>query len=284
MALSIRQLKNRIRNIENVHKITSAMEMISVSKLRTQKKNLAALRDYFTGIEGILNELVSSCTQATHPLFESRPEKKTIVLCLFTSDTGLCGSYNNAVIRSAEEFRRTHSGCRVELVVVGRKGLNYFKKNGWPIKKSYTELFGRYSADFNQALGDGLIKMFLDKECDEVYALYTYFESVSRNRPRIEKILNFENGQAAQAEYILEPDAQAILKRLVPLYILEKLHMVILHSFVSEHSSRVLAMGEATDNAQDVLDDSILLRNKLRQANITREIIEVISSADALRG
>lgn len=284
MTQSLRQIKSRIRSIENTEKLTSAMEMISLAKLRPLQNHLAVSAEHYLKTERILQNLLRGDDEASHPLLNKRKNKQKITLCLITSDAGLCGSYNHRIIHLAEEFIQQNNGYEINLVIVGKKGFSYFKRAKLDIRDAYLDEHSHFSHRFSQRLSQNLINKFLNKEADEVYIAYTFFESASRHTPAIEKILNIELVKGKKNDYLLEPDLGGILEDFLPFYILSKIRTVLLNSFCAENSSRVMAMGEATDNAKELLDNLILLRNKVRQANITRELIEVIASSDALKG
>lgn len=284
MALSLRQLKSRISSIENIRKLTKAMEMVSVAKLKPLQRDLFSSREYSLLVNNATNNLLASFNNLNHRLLERRLDKKKILLCLITSDTGLCGSYNSNIIHIAEEFIRKNSAYEIGLLPIGRKGLNYFKKKGFFIEDSYTELYGHYSDALSDKVAKNLSDIFLSHKADEVYIAYANYISASKNYPVVEKIFNIEANDGRQSEYLVESDIDGILEYLIPLYILTKLRAILLSAFTAENSTRVIAMHEATKNAKELLDDLVVLRNKVRQANITTEITEVISSADALKG
>ncbi len=281
MALSPRQIKNRIYSVQNINKITHAMEMISMAKLRPSQKQLLPQRNYFLKMEELLRNISGNTKGITDPLIRKKEDTGRIALCLITSDTGLCASYNDNIIRFAEEFM-ARSGKICSLVAVGRKGFSYFKSRQVKISRSYTDLHGKYSAQIAEEIFNNLVNVFLSGEADEVYIAYTYFESASRHRPVIEKFLNLDLKPEKKEDFILEPGQKAILKELIPAYVFNKIKLILLNAFTCEHSARAIAMGEATENAKDLLGDLILLRNKVRQSGITREILEVVSSAEVL--
>lgn len=283
MALSLRQIKTRIRGIENVSKITHAMEMISIVKLKPAQNQLIPLRRYVFRIEALLKSLLGSAQGFSHPLIKKSAEIKKRLLCVITSDTGLCSTYNNNVIRAAENFINQCGSNDVILITVGRKGWNYFKKKGMEIAYTYLDFHGRYSQDKAGEILQNLERLFVCGVAAEVHIAYARFESSSRYTAIIEKFLNIDADFVGSEEYIFEPPSNVILNELLPVYISSKLKLIMLNAFVSEHASRAIAMGEATENAKELLTDLTLLRNKLRQANITREIIEVVSSAEVVR-
>ncbi len=286
MAQSLKQIKNRIRGIENTRKVTQAMEMVSMVKLNRLDKLLFAMRPYILKLESIMYELINSQEgKVAHPLLEDRAPGGKICLCVVTSDTGLCGTYNNSIIRLASDFIRRYPKDKVGLVCIGKKGFNYFKKNQYNILNAYLEMNGRYSDQARAEIERALSDIFISGRADQVYFAYTHYQTALLHQPRIEKFLNIEPKEAKSSqEYILEPDINGILTRIVPKYISMKLRLIILEAFTAEQSARLIAMKTATDNAKDLLQDLTVFRNKVRQANITQEMMEIISSSEALRG
>lgn len=284
MGQSLKQIKNRIRSIENTRKVTNAMEMVSVSKLNRIDKMLLSFRPYYQNLEDMFCRLVCSYAQAAHPLLEVRQKKDKIALCVITSDNGLCGLYNQNILRAAEEFIRKQGEEKISLIVVGRKGINYFRKRSMPVLRTYPELNGRFDNQFAGQLCELLIQLFLKQEADEVYAAYTSFKTAITQRAVVERLLSIELEKAEEVEYILEPDFTGVLDKMVKAYISNKVRMILLQAFTAEHAARAISMKTATDNAKELLDDLVMVRNKVRQANITQEIMEIISSAEALRG
>ena len=283
MAQSLREIKNRIRGIGNVNKVTHAMEMISIAKLRPVKNRFFPARRFSLKIEGLLRDLLAGTTGVSQPLMEERENIKKIAICLVTSDTGLCGSYNHNAVRIVDDYIDRYGQDKITLFPVGKKGLVYFKKKGIDIAEAYTELHGRYSDGMLDRISGNLTEVFLSKNVDEVYIVYTYFESASRCKPVIERLLPVSVPQGHETGYIFEPDINTILKELTSLHLASKIKSCILSAFTAEHSARALAMGQATENAKELLEGLTLVRNKIRQAGITKEIMEIVSSAEALR-
>jgi F-type H+-transporting ATPase subunit gamma len=283
MIQSLRQIKNRIRSIDNVKKVTYAMEMISIAKLRPIQSQLANFKQYLSKTQSLLNNLLACRKGITNPFVEEREGKQKIALCLITSDTGLCGSYNNNIIRVAENFINKYGREKIELIAAGKKGLNYFKRRGVNIANSFIELHGRYSEVLGKNILGTLTGIFLSKKVNEVYIAYTHFESAARHIPRIEKFLNISSTGTSEIEYIFEPDINTIIEELIPSYLSNKMKLILLEAFGCEHSSRTIAMGESTENAKELLEKMIVLRNKVRQANITKDLLEISSAAEVLR-
>lgn len=285
MTQSLRSIKLRIKGIENTKKITKAMEMVSASKLNRARKALYQSRSYFSKFDEIFNRLLASISTRPHPLLEKREEVRSIALCVITSDAGLCGNYNHNIISVAEDFINRTGRDRTKVIVVGREGYNYFRRHGRDMYGDYMELHGRYSARTAQKLLEVLTGLFLRRQADEVYIAYTHFESTLRHKGMVEKLLNVEGGlKAGGIDYIIEPDTEKVLEELIPIYTFEKLRTMFLNAFTSEHSARMIAMKTATDNADELIDNLILLRNKVRQAAITKEVLEIASTAEALKG
>lgn len=284
MALSLRQIKSRIRSIDSTKKLTRAMEMVSVAKLKRCQALFENSRRYCLKVEELLNNILSGCAQETHPLLEERQEKKNICLFLISSDNGLCGVYNHGLIRLAEEFLSRYPKDKLKLVTVGKKGFVYFQKMGFRVTDSFIGFNGRYSQEFSDKLSRLLTEAFLSGEADEVYFAYNQLDGPSKARPVVEKFLNLAPPVGEKIDYIIEPGRPEVLEELIPVFIRNKVMAVLLDAFTSEHQARAVSMGVATENAIELLESLVLLRNKVRQANITREIIEVISAAEALRG
>ena len=284
MIQSLKTIKNRIRSIENTEKVTAAMELISVAKLNRIEKPLLLLRPYVAGLEQLMHNLISVRDFSGQPFLEAKTDADRIALCVITSDSGLCGAYNNNIIRLAEGFIRGQDKRKISLFCVGKKGFNYFKRQGFTILDAYQGINGRYSEKLCLEINDKLKEIFISGKVSQVRIAYTHFKTALVHQPRVEKFLNIDRQAQAKKDYILEPDANAILAELIPKYLYMKLKLIILESFTAEHSARTVAMKTATDNARDLLQGLVLLRNKVRQANITQEIMEIISSSEALKG
>lgn len=284
MIQSLKTIKNRIRSIENTEKVTAAMELISVAKLNRIESPLLLLRPYTAGLEKLMQGLISGRDLPGQPLLEVRPDTGRIALCLITSDSGLCGPYNNNIIRAAEEFIRAREPAKISLLCVGRKGFNYFKRQGVAISDAYLGTNGRYSEKLCAQLNAQLQELFVSGKFSQVSIAYTHFKTALAHQTRVEKFLNIQRQAREKKDYILEPGVDTILDELIPRYLFIKLKLIILESFTAEHSARTVAMKTATDNARDLLQGLVLLRNKVRQANITQEMLEIISSSEALKG
>lgn len=260
------------------------MEMISVTKFNRMDDILFAARVYESRLEGILYNLLLEKESLNSAFFEKKTNNKDKILCLVTSDGGLCGVYNNNVIRAAEQFIFSAGRDKVKLVIAGARGYNYFKNRNIKIINTFLGINGRYSNEVARKITDTLVGLFLSEEVGEVYIAYTHFENALVLKPVVEKVLDIEPKKGNPVNYIFDSDILGILDDLINQYVFMKIRLMLLDSFTSEHAARSVAMRSATSNAKDLLHALILLRNKVRQANITREIMEITSSAEALKG
>jgi F-type H+-transporting ATPase subunit gamma len=284
MPQPIKQIKNRIRSVENTKKVTSALEMISVVKLNRIQHPLLALRPYALRLENMMHNLAGLSKKNLPSYFKTKPDGFDSVLVLITSDNGLCGLYNQNVMSLAQEFLEKNNPKKFKLILVGQKGLSYFRARPETVLNSYIGLNGKFNHDFCDKITTQLIDLFLSGQVGSVYLAYTYFKNSLVQKPVIEQFLSIPPRIVKPVEYIIEPDLKSIFADLIPQYLRVKMQLVFLESFTSEHAARTVSMKAATDNAKELLDGLVLLRNKLRQAGITQDILEITSSVEALRG
>ena len=285
---TLREVKKRIKTVVSTRRITSAMEMVAASKLRRAQQKIEQTRPYSQKMDEMLQHLAAgSSGDISHPFFEQRdPKKRTLVLV--TSDRGLCGSFNSNVIRRAVNWLREEGLPEVEIVTVGKKGNDLLKSRQWEIINNFSDWGGQLNYSKAQNLVDFLTQRFVSGETDSIHLVYTQFISTVKYKIVIEPYLPLtrpESGEGAgiRSEYIFEPTPESIYESLMPSYALTKMVTVLVDSFAAEHGSRMVAMGNATSNAGEMVDDLTLLYNKTRQAQITKELLEVISGADALK-
>ena len=284
MIQSFRHLKDRIKSIESTRKITRAMEMVSAAKLTKAKGAFFSSRPYFSHIERILSDLLSDMNTAAHPLLEKRKEVKTVAIAVVASDTGLCSTYNYNILKAAKEFADKYTGKQIKIVVIGKEAFSYFRKEGYDVENYYIGLRGKFSEDIAADITNALINMYVNREADEIYTVYTHFSPNLRHKPSVEKFLNIEYAPAKQRNYLSEPGKDALLNELISKYLLGRIRVILLDSLTAEHSARMLAMKLATDNADELIETLTLLKNKARQAAITKEVLEIAMSAEALKG
>lgn len=284
---ALREIRRRIRSVQSTQQITKAMEMVAAAKLKKAEAKARSARPYASKLEKVLENLSPGTALGIHPLFEKREEVKKTALLLVTSDRGLCGSYNTNILRKTEDFLTNFDPQKVELVIVGKKGYRYFVKKEWKIRHKYLDLDGAFDLTQAKMITADVTQLFLKGEVDEVHLLYTQFINPISYKTVLEKFLNIEPREKVEKEeidYIFEPGSEKIFDALLPRYCLNVVQKVLLESFASEHGSRMTAMRAATENAEEMIENLTLIRNKIRQASITREMLEIASGAEALKG
>ena len=292
MALhSLRDIKRRIRSVENTQQITKAMEMVSAAKLRRAQNVVLSGRPYDDLLRQAVGELASSMEAVPHPYFEER-EVKTTALVVVTSDKGLCGAFNSNVIRRAEAFLRERQEC--PLVLLGKKANDYFvRRRPKDIVYRRTDLGAAVDRAAAVGIAREISNLFLSGAVDEVYLMYTRFFSAMRRTVVADKFLPVEKiaspervperGKGSRKDFILEPGAEEMLGQLMPGYAASRVYMALAESFASEHGARMIAMSAATKNAEEMIDYLILTRNRVRQAAITKELSEIVGCIEALK-
>ena len=260
--------------------------MISAARLRRAQEAAFAARPYAEKLEAVLQNLASQGTALSHPLLEAR-EEKNIDLLLLTSDRGLCGGFNTNLIRTAEAFIREHAGQKVTVSFVGRKGFDYFRRRAVPLGEQHLNLSGKLPPTLAHEIGMRMSQKFSNGETDGVYVLYARFRSAVSQIPTTDKILPVtpkENtsGQVS-LEYLYEPAPQELLVSLLTRYVDMLIYRAMLESVASEHGARMTAMENATTNAVDMIGRLTLDMNRARQAGITRELLEIVSTSEALK-
>lgn len=286
---SLRQIRRRIRSVENTQKITRAMEMVAAAKLRRFQDLLESAKAYTEKLKELFEHLSQELPPGYgHPFLEKEAregEAEKLGLVLFTSDTGLCGTYNSDLENSAREWVRQNTGKKIYFVFVGKHGRGAFPKESEEVLSLFSDLRVGRVDNILEGLSGVLRKVFLEEKVKEVYALYTRMESLSRYRQTVERILPLAKGDqtAEQVRYLLEPNAGTLLDKLIPTLFEARLRFIFYHALLTEQIARMSAMRQATQNAEEMIDELTLLRNKARQTAITKEIIEVVSGSRALK-
>lgn len=286
---TLRDVQKRIKSVKSTRRITSAMEMVAASKLRRAQQRVEQARPYALKMDEMLSNLAAGSTgEIIHPYFETRDVKKK-TLVVVTSDRGFCGGFNSNIIRRVTQWLGDNDKFETELVIVGKKGNDYFKRRSFPIVDYFGDWGGSLDYEKAKLLVKLLTSRFVSGETDEISLLYTSFVSMVKFRPTLEDYLPIAPPEAVQAhnvaaDYIFEPDAHSIYAALMPGYATTKMVTALADSFASEHGSRMIAMNAATTNAGDMIDSLTLDYNKARQGQITKELLEVVSGAEALKG
>jgi len=286
---ALRDVKKRIRSVVSTRQITKAMEMVAAAKLRKAQMKIFQVRPYSEKLDYILAHLAdASSGELSHPFFEKRPVKKQ-TLVVIASDRGLCGSFNTNLIRRATEWLQDKNPDEVEIVVIGKKAFDFFKRRKWNIAAKYLDWSGNLNYQRAREVVDFLTGRFLNGETDHIVLIYTQFLSTVRYRITEKIYLPVEKPASSDSkgksfEYIFEPSPKQIFSGLMPRYALTKMVTALADSFASEHGTRMIAMGAATSNAGEMIDTLTLQYNKARQAAITKELLEIVSGAEALKG
>ncbi|MGA2119518.1 MAG: ATP synthase F1 subunit gamma [Bryobacteraceae bacterium] len=282
---SLIDIRRRIRSVKNTQQITKAMKMVSASKLRRAQERVIAGRPYASLLGQMLGNMAAAAAGdervAENPLLAVREEKR-ILLVLVTADKGLAGAFNANLIKGAQQFLTEHAGAEVTFETIGRKGRDFFRKRGARISGEYLNLSAKPRYADTAAIACKAMDLFADREIDAVYLLFNEFKSVSSQRLTFKRVLPVELPEnQAPADYLYEEPPAEILAALLPKYVEVEFYRALVESTASEHAARMMAMEAATSNASDMIDKLTLYMNRVRQASITKEIIEVVSGAAA---
>ncbi len=291
---TLRDIRRRIVAVRNTSQITSAMRMVAAAKLRKAQNAIIAARPYAAKVAEILQNLAHAERYSfAHPFFEERAEVRNILLIVVASDRGLCGAFNANVLKAAQyyierKFPEEFPKSRVHIVAVGKRAVQYFQRRREHVVLSLPDVFGRL--DFSTVLriapyvGDG----FISGEYDRVFVLFNEFRSILRQEVRRNQVLPIETAAKQErhdtGDYIYEPSRAEILEALLPQYVNLQIWSALLESHAAEHAARMVAMDNATTNARDLIASLQLEYNKARQAAITKEMLEIVGGAEALRG
>lgn len=282
---TLKAIRRRISSVRNIQQITNAMRMVSAARLRRAQEAAESARPYAEKLEAVLRNLASQSQTLTHPLLTKREENK-IDLMLYTSDRGLCGSFNSSLIREAEAFIGAHPAQEVTVSCVGRRGFDYFRRRQTPMAEEHINLGGRYTSGLAHDIGVRMTERFISGESDGFYILYARFRSALVQIPTVDQVLPIvpkeQDASSPLLAYLYEPTAQGLLSRLLTRYVDMLLYRAMLESVASEHGARMTAMENATNNAVEMIDTLTLDMNRARQASITRELLEIVATGEAL--
>ena len=287
--------RRRIRSVKNTQQITRAMKFIAAARLRRAQETAVSLRPYAAGIREILRSAMSRIENPEQfPMLAHRPEEKILVL-VTSGERGLAGAFNANVLRQAFDFLREKSDKSVEVITIAKKGRDAFRKRSWKIVGEYVDVTSKADLGKAREIAAEVMKIYESGGADSVYLIYNEFKNVMMQTLRVEKLLPLERealdkhekgappeSASPQVDYIYEQPAAEIYNKLVPRYVEMQVYRMLAESSAAEHAARMTAMESATSNASDVIDALTLHMNKVRQAAITREIIEVVSGAGAL--
>jgi len=288
---SLLDIRRRVRAVKSTQQITKAMKMVSSSKLRRAQERILRGRPYAQEMLRVFNNLATRTDSSKHPLLNDDPLAARTLLIVITADRGLCGSFNTNIAKAALQFSidqpKSPDGRDVAMALVGRKGRDFFQRRGFDVLYEEVGLFQNVQWSHAQAIASTAIKEFLGPDISSVYLVYNEFKSVISQRVVIEKLLPIPKLEMASAEaqqsvdYLFEPDPEQLLNTLLPMHVAVQVSRALLESSAAEHAARMQSMDSATRNAKEMVDRLTLYMNKVRQAAITREIIEVVSGAQA---
>jgi F-type H+-transporting ATPase subunit gamma len=283
---TLREIRRQLHSVENIKKITQAMEMVAASRLRKAQAKAEMSRRYSRKLQEILHQLVMVARDFEHPLVEERRVKKRGFVVV-AGDRGLCGGYNQMVFSTTEKLLKQYHPEQVELILIGRKAIDYFSGKKWKIGEKIPEWGGKIHYPEIEKFTQHLIHQYLVGKLDEVWLIYTHFINVAARKVVVEKLLNIERGQLEEKitppSYILEPDAEHIFAEILPRYCATKIQSALNEAYASELSARIFSMRAATKNAEEMIISLTLIRNKIRQTGITRELIEITSCVESLK-
>ena len=302
---SLRDIKRKIRVVKNISQITQAMKMVAAARLRRVQERVEKGKPYSQTMAELVGVLAPNVTEFEHPLLENRPVG-AVGIVVIAADKGLCGSYNTNILRMAHQFvdrkmREMSEGDApalragrepVRLITVGRKAGDYFTKRGYEVAQKFPAVGPQAPYEEVRAISNAITGMFLTGQVDEVHIVYTEFISVISQRPRVIKFLPIEPPSAegdattkqGRMEFIYEPDAPQLLGVLLPRFVETRVYQLLMEATASEFGARMTAMTNATKNASEQIESLTLLANRTRQAGITKELLDIVGGAEALKG
>jgi F-type H+-transporting ATPase subunit gamma len=283
---SLIDIRRRIRSVRNTQQITKAMKMVSAAKLRRAQDRVLAARPYSGMLRQMLSNVITAVAEthegANSALLANRPENR-ILLIVLTSDRGLAGAFNSNLLKGAMRFIEEHRGATFEVETLGRKARDFMRKRSFAISGEHLGIFDKPSYDYVAQIARRVVQRVRNDEIDAVYLLYNEFRSVVSQKLTVTRILPVAPPAGGErVDYIFEQSPEDLLASILPRYVEVQLYTAVLESAASEHAARMTAMDAASSNAADVIDRLTLFMNRVRQASITREIIEVVSGASAL--
>jgi F-type H+-transporting ATPase subunit gamma len=299
---NLKEIRGRIGSVRNTQKITTAMKLVAASKLKRAQDAASASRPYARKMRDVVASLAAGIESDAHPLFRTVETPSAVLLIVLTSDRGLCGGFNANVLKKAEgalrEFKRTDT--QVELAMIGTKGHGYFRRRSVPMRDDVTHGAKTPTSGSAALIAERAMEMFTAEKVDEVYVIFNEFKSALTQNTVMEQILPLtaemfaatdgageaskEDSDAALEEWIYEPGRDALLAGLLPRYVESQVFRAMLESQASEQGARMTAMDSASNNAKDLITKLTLTYNRVRQASITTELMEITSGAEALKG
>jgi F-type H+-transporting ATPase subunit gamma len=279
-------LRRRIKSVRNTQQITQAMKTVSTAKFKKSQRSVLEARPHWHNSPDLISEVVTWAEREVHPLIMEREEKKIEALVI-TSDKGLCGAFNTNLLEKAlSSFEKKAQRSQVNLVLIGKKAVSFFKKHPFPVDRAYSEQVQDLTLEDLKELAQFLMRLYVFNKTDAVYVAYNEFKSILSPRVTVTRLLPLsapeEEREVLPPDW--EPEEGPILNSLLPFYIENQIRHFYFESQAAEHAARMMAMDNATNNAEDLVGDLTLVLNKMRQASITKELLEIMTAVEALSG
>jgi F-type H+-transporting ATPase subunit gamma len=289
---TLRDIRKRLKAIQSTKKITAAMKMVAAAKMRKVQDRMLNFRPYAMRMETVLTDLAKVAEREIHPLLAMRP-RKTVEVLVITSDKGLCGAFNTNILKAGNNYINDlkREGVALSLSIVGRKARDFFRRRNIPMRNAWVGLSGRISYTNAQEIAGNLIEGYTGETFDEVIVIYNEFKSLIAQKVTIKKLfpVGAMEGEESQkeasmtADYLYEPSRAAIFERLLPKHIEIQIYRALLESSAAEEAARMAAMENATKNCSELITKVTLLANKVRQASITKELMDIVGGVEALK-
>jgi len=283
---NLKDIRNRIKSVKSIQQVTSAMKMVAAAKMRRAQENMEKSRPYSSRLAELLNMLIPEIDRSLMPELNVREVKKTLFVVV-TADRGMAGAFNTNVLREAHKAIDKAGQEKSEIICIGKKSVGYFKNRNYPIAVEYIDFWNDLGYSHAMKFGDEIISRYINGDVDQVQVVYNRFVNVARQEIRNETFLPMSyDPEAKDSDYnperLFEPSKEAVVKIIIPRYLNTQMWQFLLESNASEQAARMLAMENATSNANDMIKDLKLQFNKARQTAITTEMLEIVSGAEAL--
>ncbi len=281
---NLKDIRDRIKSVKSIQKVTKAMKMVAAAKMRRAQENMEKARPYNHRLVEIIQHLLPSVERSMLPLLEVR-EVKRIAYVVVTSDRGLAGSFNSSILRKAHNDIDEFGKQNVDIFCIGKKAKDYFKSRKYNIIASYSDFWSDLNFNQSMKIGSTIVNHFLNLSVDEIRVTYNEFVNVATQATVSEKLLPIElnDDELGHTDFLYEPSKDRIVKSLIPRYLNAQVWKYLLESYASEQAARMVAMENATTNSEDMIKNLTLEFNKARQAAITTEMLEIVSGAEALK-
>ena len=282
---NLKDIRSRIKSIKSIQQVTGAMKMVAAAKMRRAQENMERARPYSSRLAELLDDLIPNIDRSAMPELVVREVKKTLFVVV-TADRGMAGAFNTNVLKEAHKAIDEIGQENVDIICIGKKAFGYFKHRNFPIVSQYVDFWSDLTYSDAMTLGNEIITRYISGEVDQVNVIYNRFINVARQEIKNEIFLpisnNTESKESYRPEKLFEPSKKAVVKSIIPRYLNTQIWQYLLESNASEQAARMLAMENATSNAQDLIKDLKLQFNKARQSAITTEMLEIVSGAEAL--